>query len=351
MAIDTHCHNIEKYFYPRELFVGRFTIPRFLMSWLCEAVENGEDLCKAKKLLWLAMPGKLKRYTEMVELFVGRYSAQAETLKVKGLSSGVSQMWILGLDIPDMGDFGPISQCRRLLIQIEDMETSRRIHGDYFVPFFPMDPRRPDAVDVLERKLKEKKFFGAKLYPALGYNVAGACDTGMAWNKELSEFFFMMEQGGWPMIVHCSGGGIRGMEIREGDSKWLSSPERWQAVLRRYPRLKVCFAHGTGDAGFLSLENPKPGSWAACLRDLMLRYKGVYADTAFHTKIVKSPAEYKAKFTGIMQGPLRRQILFGSDAFLHFGDYSYRGLMEHARASMDGLDTVLVSNAKEFLGE
>jgi predicted TIM-barrel fold metal-dependent hydrolase len=203
---------------------------------------------------------------------------------------------------------------------------------------------------LLVSKLQAKKFFGAKIYPALGYNVGGACDPALAWHKELSEFFYAMEQGGWPIVVHCSGGGIRGMEIREGDSKWLSSPERWEPVLRKYPRLKVVFAHGTGADGFLSLENPKVGSWAYTLREFMLRYPGVYTDIAFHSDIVEKPAFYKARFSFIMQGPLRRKILFGSDAPLHFGEYSYGGLLRHAKQNVFGLESILASNARDLLG-
>lgn len=347
--VDCHAHDIVKAIYPRELFVGRFTLPRFLVNGLCDAIEDGLEMCLPLRLAWKLLPGKLQRYERLIRLYLGSLEDQARALTVDALASGVSQVWVLGLDIPSVGEYGPVRESRPLQLQLSALEALPGISNGLLLPFYPFDPRREGAAVSAIATLAGGRFGGVKMYPALGYNVEAVGDPKMAWHRNLCDAFEAFEAQGLGVVVHCSGGGVRGPEVREGDMKWLSSPERWRPVLKRFPKLKVSFAHATGEAGFLTLPNPKPGTWAWHLRDLMLSYSGVYADISFHSGLVESPKRYRAGFEKILITPLRRKVLFGSDAPLHFGQYSYKQLIQAARESVPGVDTLLASNAREFL--
>jgi len=349
-VIDCHAHLITPKVYPRELFVGRFTVPRFLVKALCDAIEDGLDMCLPLRLAWKFLPGKLQRFENLIRLYLGTMEDQARALHAAALSAGVGQVWVLGLDIPDVGNYGPVSLAKNLQAQLAVLEALPGMTGGVLVPFYPFDPRRDGAAVSAIARMSGGRFRGVKMYSALGFNVEAVGDPKAAWSRNMCEAFEAFEAGGWPVVVHCSGGGIRGPEVHEGDMKWLSSPERWRPVFKRFPKLRVCFAHGTGESGFLTLPNPKPNSWAWHLRDLMLRYEGVYADVSFHSGMVESPGKYRMRFEKVLSDAVRRRILFGSDAPLCFGEYSYKHLISAARESVPGLDTVLASNARDFIG-
>lgn len=347
--IDCHSHIITSRVYPRELFVGRFTVPKVLVSALCDAVEEGRDLCWPLRLAWKFMPGKLQRFELLVRLYDGTMEKQAAYLRQEAQKAGVKQMWILGLDIPDVGEYGPVHDRPALVAQLQVLSGLGDASDGFFVPFYPFDPRREDAVTTLIAWLAGGKFKGVKMYSALGFNVEGAVDPKMAWHRNLREGFEVLQEQQTPIVVHGSGGGIRGPEVHAGDMKWLSSPERWAPVLKVFPKLKVCFAHGTGEAGFLTLSDPKKGTWAWHLRDLLLRYPGVYTDISFHEGVVKASAAYRKKIEKVVHDAVRRKLLFGSDAPLHFGEYGYGHLISAARDAVPGVDTLMASNAREFL--
>lgn len=334
--IDCHAHIVTRAIYPQELFTGRFCIPRVLLDALCAAVTSQQDMCFFMRALWGLMPKRLRRYRFLVQLYQGPWMKQAMYLANTAKLAGVNQMWILGLDIPDTGDYGPVKQWL-----IADLAKLKAAFDNFFLVFYPYDPRRDDAVKSLISWLDSYAFAGVKMYPALGFNVEDVRHC-----KPLQMGFEILQERQLPIVVHCSPGGIHGIEIRQGDSRWLSSPERWYPVLKLFPRLKVCFAHGTGEAGFLSLTDPKKGSWAWALRDLLLRYPGVYTDIAFHTGLVRHSTKYIKGIEKITHDAIRRKVLFGSDAPLHFGEYTYADLI---RAAMKWAPVELMtSNARAF---
>lgn len=347
--IDCHAHLLSEYIYPSALFSGRFEVPEWLVMGLCEAIRTGQEIPLVQKLAWKVFPDKLKKITRFLRLYVRDIVTQAEDFKKIAKAAGIDEAWILGIDAPKIGEYGPVATDGNLLRQLNELETVSLLNDGFFKLFYPFDPRRVGSVDFMKKKL-EGVFTGVKMYSALGFNVEGACQEQWAWHDALETGFSYLQEKQIPIIVHCSGGGIKGPEVKPGDMKWLSSPERWSPVLRKYPNLKVCFAHATGQGGFLSLAREERGPWAQTLERLMLTYPGVYADISFHEGLVTDTKNYVKAFEQILNGPLGKRILFGSDYPLQLTAYSYESLIQKARESLPGFETQLCVNAEAFMG-
>jgi predicted TIM-barrel fold metal-dependent hydrolase len=156
--------------------------------------------------------------------------------------AGIDQSWIDVLDCGLVGKIGEakysITEINRIYSEIAQKSNSR------LISFVGVDPRRPDAVDLLEKGVREWGMRGLKLIPAAGfYPNDDSCYALYAKADELSI----------PVVVHT------GPEIIPLYSKYCY-PIYLDEVANDFPDLLLILAH----AGFcwweeaLNIASTKP---------------------------------------------------------------------------------------------
>jgi C1A family cysteine protease/predicted TIM-barrel fold metal-dependent hydrolase len=187
--------------------------------------------------------------------------------------------------------------------QVWELMNLRKAHPDTVFPFFAVDPRRIGVLDVITkgRHFSPKEaplvgrngpFFGIKLYPRLGYtpgDVETNCPGLFQWCLD----------NDIPITVHCSMTGFPpapGWKYGE-----FGSPEKWKAILDRYPELRIDFAHfgknGDGWASTIVELMKRPGS--SVFTDL-----SCYTDDGDLSKVKEMLADNPV---------LRERLIFGTD--------------------------------------
>ncbi|MBX2842696.1 MAG: amidohydrolase family protein [Flammeovirgaceae bacterium] len=145
--------------------------------------------------------------------------------------------------------------------QLDEMIEVKRKYPNTFLPFVHIDPRadKPSKNKEFVEKYIRKGFNGIKLYPPLGY---------YPFDPRLEKVYEFAEQNNLPILTHFGQGGIyyagKNMPpefqnppsfIKEYDHKIIPNkknilfcdnfihPDHFEAVLKRFPKLKICFAH------------------------------------------------------------------------------------------------------------
>ncbi len=190
------------------------------------------------------------------------------------------------------------NQCREIL-------EIRNEFPDKILPFFGVDPRRPDIYNrFLQAFTSPENFFGVKVYPALGY---------LPSDPVLMQIFEICEQKNIPITTHCGGYAVhstnndievRGLKLDEkgeyqqfaetvsfslpkSHGDYFNTPLNWEPVLKKFPKLKLNLAHFGGGGEWEVFVNQrknlerKSDSAVSQIIDLMYRYKNVYADFAY----------------------------------------------------------------------
>ncbi|HOI17093.1 MAG TPA: amidohydrolase family protein [Geobacteraceae bacterium] len=187
--------------------------------------------------------------------------------------------------------------------QVWELMKLRRAHPDTVFPFFAVDPRRVNIMDVVTkgRHFSPKEaplvgrngpFFGIKLYPRLGYTPADIetnCPGLFQWCRD----------NDIPITVHCSMTGFPPLPgCGYGEA---GNPKNWEEILDRYPELRIDFAHfgrnGDGWPGKILELMKRPGS--NVFTDL-----ACYTDDGTLSTVKKMLSDNKV---------LRERLMFGTD--------------------------------------
>lgn len=177
-------------------------------------------------------------------------------------------------------------------------------------------------------------FLGIKIYPPLGFDPWPAEKEERRKAEYLYDF---CQEKQIPITTHCSDAGF--VVIPRQRSKSYTSPQRWEQVLRRYPQLRINFAHFGRQYSrkWLVLRDY---SWRQKLVELMLRYPNVYSDIAFNAtqaRFYRRLAELLERFSEQEREAVRSKLLFGSDFLISLIDVeSYFDYVDHLnRAAVD----------------
>ncbi|HEY0548802.1 MAG TPA: amidohydrolase family protein, partial [Verrucomicrobiae bacterium] len=174
------------------------------------------------------------------------------------------------------------------------------------IPFVAVNTLRKKHLEHLQRAVMERGFAGVKLYPSLGYEI----DT-----PAMRKVYEFCAANDVPILLHCNRGGFY---FTKADIEFCD-PAAWDAVLKDFPALRVCFGHFGGDENLSRAVIPA-ASWTAHILELMEEYPGVYADIAYHTDCMAGGQAEKNYFanlsTLLARATVRDRILFGSDYFL-----------------------------------
>lgn len=197
---------------------------------------------------------------------------------------------------------------RNFLRQIDGTRETVLQRPGRILPFFAVDPARPDHFELMEEGVAGGAFPGIKLYPSLGYPIDG---------PELMRVYEFCVEKDVPVLLHCSHGGF----YRKKEFIDFCDPAHWAPILEGgLADLRVCFAHF---GGWESLGLPgglDEDTWGGRILRLMRTRPQVYADLAFHTDQMHDEAHEEHYFRTLSalleEDPLDRRILFGTDSWL-----------------------------------
>ncbi|HEY1046541.1 MAG TPA: amidohydrolase family protein [Bacteroidia bacterium] len=293
-----------------------------------------------------------QRYLEFLE--IGTQNSQTDIFRYLkdnyNTLSNDMRFIVLTLNMDHM-DTQP-SYHARIEDQLAEIDKLRTYYPNNVFPFLGVDPRHKsgeELVSWIKDKFKGMKYFGLKLYPAMGY---------FPFDPGLDAMYQWAQDNNVPVMTHCTRSGnfytgrmndvipvnnvatlnpnspsmltihnkvsrFRGNEKVWKDNKHacnlFSHPENYLPILEKYPQLKLCIAHFGGEDEVLGevcdlvkegLDSP--GNWYDAICNLMNQYPNVYTDISY--TLYSEPAIKKVQ--GLMGGDLGARILFGTDFFM-----------------------------------
>jgi len=159
-------------------------------------------------------------------------------------------------------------------------------HPDRLIAFAGVDPRRKNAVEILEKAIQEWGMKGLKLYPPCGFYPN---------EKVVTPLWERANELGIPVMVHS------GPTFPQFKMKY-SEPIYLEDVLINYPNLNIIIAHSGG------------GLWVEEVIGLRQFRNNVYADiSGWQGMAYAAGKEYAMQRLMHVYGSLRSKCLFGSD--------------------------------------
>ncbi|MFW5708189.1 MAG: amidohydrolase family protein [Bacteroidota bacterium] len=216
---------------------------------------------------------------------------------------------LVGLMMDIRGDTETARDERRFRQQMADLMEASLQRPGRILPFFAVNPKRPDHYELMKDALENKGFTGIKLYPSLGYKID---------HPDLIKVYAYCEQHDVPMLMHCNHSGF----YVHKDYISYCDPEHWYPILKQFPRLKLCFGHFAGEETLSKPQGLQPGSWGHKIVELMQNpeHPNIYADLSYHVEMMaheKDEQHYLSALNTLMEKPLvRDRIVFGTDSWL-----------------------------------
>jgi hypothetical protein len=186
-------------------------------------------------------------------------------------------------------DFGLAPGLSKPKVSIEEINKGVADAADQYpdrlIAFVGVDPRRKNAVEILEKGFQERGMKGLKLYPPCGFYPNDPVVTPL-WEKA--------NELGIPVMVH-SGPGFPQLKMK------YSQPIYLEDVIIRYPNLNIIVAHCGGAV------------WAEEVVGLRQLRDNVYADISSWQSMAYVDKEYAMQRLVHIYSNLRSKCLFGSD--------------------------------------
>ncbi|MBU0701563.1 amidohydrolase [bacterium] len=189
-------------------------------------------------------------------------------------------------------------------------------------------------------------FAGIKVYPPLGFDP---WPDDYKQRERVEAIYERCYKKNIPITTHCNDGGFR--TETKSNAKDFTNPSRWDAVLKKYPTLKLNFAHFGKQKKTLCFIPQK--KWEGTILELMANYKNVYADFSYNGCEKEEYYKYLQKL--LEKNPdVKERILFGSDFMINLtGIDSYNDYLESFATSqsisMDDKHIFCSINPSRFL--
>jgi len=223
------------------------------------------------------------------------------------------------------------------------------------IPFYAADPRRDGIVDQVRSNLGKNKFRGIKIYPNLGY---------FPYDDTLMEIYKICEKGNFPVMSHCSPGGIWKHHFTEDDRRMRGNPSNYQKVLEDHPKLKLCLAHFGGAEEWQKhlagrSESPDEEAWVKTIYDMIDsgKYPNLYTDISYTVFTPKLKGLYidLVDYLKVLlsNDKIRTHVLFGSDFYMvEQEEMSEKevSVMLRSRLGEDLYFQIAYHNPREYLG-
>jgi predicted TIM-barrel fold metal-dependent hydrolase len=203
MRIDAHAHLVDRGWINDSFFLG---LSRITAATLSKDTGIGPD---AVQLMELMMPA-----------FADRTGEQLVRTMDEG---GIDKTVICAID------FGYLAHHARVPIQEQNQAVAEAAekYADRLIPFFAVDPRRPEAVEWFERAIEDWKVRGLKLHPAVGFNPG---------DPECHPLYETCMEHDLPVLIHS---GSQPAPFRSS----FTRPASIDDFAADYPTLKIIMAH------------------------------------------------------------------------------------------------------------
>jgi len=247
MAIQIHnCHthlftmrHVPKKYYGIAKTLVKPRLVRKPLLWILRNLNPFSDKDKLHRLAAFARIG---------------YSTRQERVFTDHLSQyypGNTRFIVLPMDMAYMGYGDPPEGVDQ---QHEELAIMRDKHEEQVIPFVHYDPRRINALEKIAYWIEEQNFKGVKIYPPLGYEPT--------YPRLMDEIYPYCEANNIPMMTHCSSARVRAKcyEKDKTAATFLGNPDRYDPILKKFPKLRLCLGHFGGD-----------DAWNAYLNDPQLR--------------------------------------------------------------------------------
>src|SRR5688572_24992046 len=322
-----------------------------------------------KFIVWLVsiiQPKKIDSVMRLVRFVnTGKLDSQPEVLqKIQTQYPGGTKFIILPMNMDHMG--APLgAPAEKIDKQHEDLlklaqkvnANSRKGGGDEIIyPFYAVHPEEPDIVNKARKNLGKGKFRGIKIYPNLGYSPD---------NKILREIYEICEDGGYPVLSHCSPNGIWKYGLQEKDRRRFGSPENYKNILKDFPKLHLCLAHfGSAEEWVKHLKGePSDTSdgraWVKIITDMIKsrQYPNLYTDISYTVFMPRIKGMYidLVDYLKVMlsNSLIREHVLFGSDYYMAEQEEiteKEAAILLRSRLGEDLFKQIAHHNPKKFLG-
>jgi hypothetical protein len=255
---------------------------------------------------------------------------------------------------------------------ISNVQEFYKTNPDTKIEIYPFLGINPQSYDYGQIKMYLEKYFrdyspekrptkeatatslfaGLKLYPPLGFDPWPEDDKE---REKVGLLYRFAEEKKIPVTTHCDDGGYR---IVVPELSWkYSSPERYFEVLKKFPLLKLNFAH-LGQQYYRSYGLLKQHKWRSIIYRLMLEFPNVYSDISY-SAINKNYYKILSKeIEGFVKEDQRKivgKILFGSDFNINLNKIKsyteYLKIFESSALTDDNLFKICHLNPEKFLFE
>lgn len=225
---------------------------------------------------------------------------------------------VLPMDMQFIGAGDPLESLERQHQELLNLSYQSPFKGR-IIPFFAVDPRRDNIVKLVEQNLHEDKFRGIKIYPNLGYKPT---------DPTLLKIYKICEERGYPVLAHCSPGGIWARGLTERDRRRFAHPKNYIPILKAFPDLRLCLAHFGGAEEWgkhLKSRRETTGpyrTWVRWISDMISsgEYPNLYTDiayTAFVPRVKGLYIDLIDFLKVILSNPkISERVLFGSDYYM-----------------------------------
>jgi len=224
------------------------------------------------------------------------------------------------------------------------------------IPFYAADPRQAHVVEQVRKHLRKDQFQGIKIYPNLGYPPD---------DPTLMKIYEICIERGFPVITHCSPGGIWQYDLSEKERRALSHPKNYKAILEKsgYNTLKINLAHFGGAEEWARhlrgrlREEDEP--WVRTIYDMIAcgDYPNLYTDisyTVFTPKVKGLYVDLVDYLKVLLSNPLvRKRVLFGSDYYMverESVSEKEASILLRSRLGEELYKQIAHTNPREFLG-
>jgi len=305
--INVHCHIINFQFIPDTFFKTRAPF----REWL---YRSSLTRWLARIITFLIPGSEYDRLHEFLSIFKKDINEVAEILLREMKEANIKLSIPLVMDL-EYASFNtkPEVPFRH---QIQLISQIALQYPGQLLPFVMVDPRRPDAADMITEALERLGYLGVKFYPPFGHHPYHKSFYNEPHvNEELNKIYTYCHQNKIPITTHCTIGGAYGSEVmkyRELE-KELTKPSNWRQVLEDFPELHLNLAHFGGD--FLDIE--KPTSWSYEIKQMIEEFDNVYTDLSYSNKALEreTTEQYFQQLNTVLEenSKSKERILFGTD--------------------------------------
>ena len=377
---NTHTHIFNVPCVP-DAFITNYRFPQFVSGIIRYAVHKKWArtlLLGFLKRIPIRVGGvQIRRYAALVEVAINRYQSEVfEELRSNYATD--ARFVLLTMNFDYMTGEAPAGNYNHYDTQLHEALEVKSFYADKALPFLFIDPRmgENECMNLLHfyfDPARNRGITGIKIYPSLGY---------YPFHPNMEKVYAFAEEHQIPIITHTykSGGAYYSGRFTPAMLSYnsfnqtpettaflnaalipfpssnssqefaniLMHPMTYYDVMRKFPKLKICFAHFGGTAELLNQDDPSDTyNWTRTIKKLMKEFENVYTDVSF---TLKDRNANKIILNDMTDPVLSKKILFGTDFFLTTPFDTDRALTENFFQLLAPYMTQLtVTNPTRFL--